>query len=227
MSNALADRAGAAPGFGHGGSEPFDHAIRAGGGLISITTADRRAEVAATLDVSAFLAPATAEERQAIALTMGPLLDVGCGPGRIVRAAIDAGRLTLGIDISSAAVVHANAEGLPVLRRSVFDPLPTEGAWGALTLFDGNVGIEGDPEALLARCAGLIRRGGRMVVETHQEHERDRRFEARLVHPSGGSSGWFSWAEAGAATVLSIVRRLGMQATTVTIGDRSFVVATR
>lgn len=227
MSNALADRAGAGPGFGHGGSEPFDQAIRAGGGLLSIATADRRPEVAATLDVSAFLAPATVEEREALALTSGPLLDVGCGPGRIVRAAIDAGRLALGIDISSAAVVHANAEGLPVLRRSVFEPLPTEGAWGALTLFDGNVGIEGDPEALLKRCAGLLARTGRMVVETHPEPERDRRFEARLIHPSGGSSGWFSWAEAGAETVLSIVSRLGMQTRTVSFGERCFVVATR
>ena len=214
-------------GFGHGGGEPFDRAIRSGGGTVALVSRHRGGSARSVLDVSAFLAPATDDERRALSVTEGPLLDVGCGPGRIVRAAIDAGRLALGIDISRAAVAHANADGLPVLRRSVFDPLPAEGSWGAVTLFDGNVGIDGNPPALLARCADLLGQGGRLLVETHPEHARDHRFEAKLEHPTGGASGWFPWAEAGSAAVLSTAIELGMTARTATYGARTFVVATR
>lgn len=226
MTTALVDRSGEHAGFGHGGGEPFDRAIRSGGGPLALVPR-RRGSARIVLDVSTYLAPATDEERRALSATEGPLLDVGCGPGRIVRAAIDAGRLALGIDISRAAVSHATADGLPVLRRSVFDPLPAEGSWGAVTLFDGNIGIDGNPVALLTRCAELLGKGGRLLVETHPEHERDHRFEAKLEHPTGGASGWFPWAEAGSATVLATATALGMTAMTATYGERTFVVATR
>lgn len=213
--------------FGSGGAHPFDHAIRTGGGRLSLVPRTRSGRPATILDVSDYLAPATVDERRALDETAGPLLDVGCGPGRIVHAAIDAGRLALGIDISRAAVARATADGLPILHRSVFDPLPSEGSWGAVTLFDGNIGIDGDPQRLLRRCAALLAPGGRLLVETHPEHDRDHRFEARLVHPAGGRSGWFPWAEAGAVTVAAAVNSLGMATTTVTHGARTFVVATR
>lgn len=227
MSTALAGRPEVGTAFGHGGAEPFDHAIRTGGGGVALVPHPDSGQPRTVLDVSAYLAPATDEERRALEESTGPLLDVGCGPGRIVRAAIDARRLALGIDISPAAIARATADGLPVLRRSVFDPLPAEGSWGAVALFDGNIGIEGDPRALLERCAELLMPGGRLLVETHAEHDRDHRFEARLLHPAGGESGWFPWAEAGAITVLSLTAALGMSATTASHGARTFVVATR
>lgn len=219
--------------FGRGGGEPFDQAIRSGGGQVMLVPrADgghrRQHDARATvLDVSAYLAPATAAERRTLDASTGPVLDVGCGPGRIVRAAIDAGRLALGIDVSAAAIAHATADGLPVLRRSVFDRLPAEGSWGAVSLFDGNIGIEGAPDALLERCAELLAPGGSLLVETHTDHDRDHRFEATLRHPSGRESDAFPWAEAGALTVLALTEALGMSATTVRHGARTFVVATR
>ena len=98
------------------------------------------------------------------------MLDIGCGPGRFVHAAIMAGHLTLGIDISATAVRIAQEHGLPVLRRSVFQDLPGEGTWGTALLIDGNIGIGGDPAALLRRCAELVRDDdGRVLVETHPE----------------------------------------------------------
>jgi SAM-dependent methyltransferase len=101
----------------------------------------------------------------ALAAAAGPVLDIGCGRGRFVRAAIMGGHLTLGIDISESAVRIAQGHGLPVLCRSVFQELPGEGTWGTALLLDGNIGIGGDPVALLRRCAELVRDDGRILVE--------------------------------------------------------------
>ena len=40
--------------------------------------------------------------------------------------------------------------GATVLQRDIFGPLPGEGRWGTALLFDGNVGIGGDPAASYA-----------------------------------------------------------------------------
>ncbi|HEY3143875.1 MAG TPA: class I SAM-dependent methyltransferase, partial [Acidimicrobiales bacterium] len=53
----------------------------------------------------------------------GPVLDVGCGPGRLVHALLARGRAALGIDLSPSAVAEAKARGALVLRRDVFAPL--------------------------------------------------------------------------------------------------------
>lgn len=212
--------------FGRGGAEPYDLALRAGGGVLAVVARDGAERPAVTLDVSAYLAAATDAERRVLALTAGPMLDIGCGPGRMVRAAIQAGRLALGIDISPAAVGLARSLGLPVLHRSVFDPLPAEGTWGTVALFDGNVGIGGDPAMLLARCAELLRPGGRMIVETHTDPVRNASYAAQLEHPAGGRSAWFPWAEVGERAATRITLDLGMDASTVRTGGRTFVLAT-
>ncbi|GAA2050126.1 class I SAM-dependent methyltransferase [Leifsonia soli] len=213
--------------FGRGGAEPYELAIRAGRGLLALVARDGSIEDAVPLDVSAYLAAATDGERDVLGLTVGPVLDIGCGPARLVRAAIESGRIALGIDVSPAAIQHARSAGLPVLHRSVFDPLPAEGTWGAVALFDGNVGIGGDPIALLTRGSELLRPGGRMIVETHTDPERDAVFLAQLVHPAGARSAWFPWAEVGARVASEIAGDLGMEATTVTVAGRTFVLATR
>jgi SAM-dependent methyltransferase len=225
-AEALIDRERPAE-FGRGGAEPYDLALRGGGGVLALVAGDDGGGAGVPVDVSAYLAPAGDDERAVLARTAGPVLDVGCGPARMVRAAIEAGRLALGIDISPAAIGLARALGLPVLHRSVFDPLPAEGTWGTVALFDGNVGIGGDPVALLARCAELLSPDGRMVVETHTDAGRDARFAAQLVHPAGARSAWFPWAEAGERAVTRIARDLGMDASTLRVGGRTFVLATR
>ena len=73
-----------------------------------------------------------------------PVIDVGCGPGRIVAALGAAGRPALGVDPSPAAVAEAARRRAPVLARSVFGPLPGEGRWGTVLLIDGNIGIGGE-----------------------------------------------------------------------------------
>jgi hypothetical protein len=51
------------------------------------------------------------------------------------------------------------------LRRDVFDPLPGHGRWRNVLLADGNIGIGGNPVALLRRCGELLGPDGRLHVE--------------------------------------------------------------
>ncbi len=146
-----------------------------------------------------------------LAEARGPVLDIGCGPGRFVHAAIMAGHMTLGIDISSTAVRIAQDHGLPVLCRSVFQDLPGEGTWGSALLIDGNIGIGGDPTALLVRCADLVRADdGRVLVETHPESDRDRIFAGTLVDDLQGESLPFPWAEVGAVALRGYASDAGL-----------------
>ncbi len=95
----------------------------------------------------------------------GPTLDVGCGPGRLTAALNRRGHPALGIDVSATAVRLARRRGATALRRDVFGPLPGLGRWRRILLADGNIGIGGDPAALLSRCRDLLTERGRLLVE--------------------------------------------------------------
>jgi SAM-dependent methyltransferase len=140
----------------------------------------------------------------------GPVIDLGCGPGRMVRAAMSTGRHALGIDVSASAVELARSAGLPVLQASLFDALPDEGEWGQALLLDGNLGIGGDVVALLRRATALVREGGVVVIEAHPRRRRDRHFDAVLVDEDGGTSESFPWAEMGADALVRAVRDAGL-----------------
>jgi SAM-dependent methyltransferase len=101
------------------------------------------------------------EEEAILDLAIGPVLDLGCGPGRHTVALARRGVRSLGVDSSSAAVAAARARGAAVVHRSVFDRLPDEGRWASALLLDGNVGIGGDPVALLRRVRSLVRADAR------------------------------------------------------------------
>jgi SAM-dependent methyltransferase len=107
----------------------------------------------------------TDADRTALARVTGPAIDVGCGPGRIVLALAERGTRAMGIDVTPHAVAHARERGATVLQRSVFDRVPGAGRWATALLLDGNVGIGGDPVALLRRVAMLVRIGGAVLVE--------------------------------------------------------------
>ena len=165
-----------------------------------------------------------ASDTAALAAATGPVLDIGCGRGRFVHAAIMAGHLTLGIDISATAVQIAQEHGLPVLCRSVFQDLPGEGTWGTTLLIDGNIGIGGDPGALLRRCADLVRPGdGRVMVEAHPDPFRDRVFVGVLVDDLDRESLPFPWAEAGVRALRRYAAAAGLVETRVwTARGRTF-----
>jgi len=141
----------------------------------------------------------------------GPVLDIGCGPGRLVEFLAAQGIPALGIDISEAAVRQTAGRGGSVLRRAVQHRLPAEGRWGTVLLADGNIGIGGDVHALLARCRVLLRPGGLALVET--DLEADAHDLTTVVLRWGGRrSAPIPWVRAGAHTVERVGGALGLAA---------------
>ena len=155
-------------------------------------------------------APATPSERSLIQALEGPVLDLGCGPGRLVEAAAELGFAALGVDASPLAVAAARDRGLAVLLRSVFDPLPGEGRWGSVLLIDGNVGIGGDPTELLGRARTLLAPTGTVVVEVEPPGVTSSVGDARLER-CGETSDWFPWAWVGADDIDLFAAPIGLR----------------
>ncbi len=141
----------------------------------------------------------------------GPVLDIGCGPGRHVLALAERGIPTLGIDVTPAALALARGRGATVLERSVFDRIPGAGRWGTALLLDGNIGIGGDPVSLLMRVAELLRPDGRMLVELEAPGTRPSLERVRFeIDDEPGP--WFTWARVGADALGAIAHRAGLGA---------------
>ena len=167
--------------------------------------------------------PASTGERRLLARAGTPLLDVGCGPGRVVAAVAARGLPALGIDAAPAAVSQAASDGVPVLRRSVFDRLPGEGRWRTVVLLDGNVGIGGDVGALLTRCGAMLAPDGEVLVEVAADGSPRRSGPARLV-VSSIRSAWFPWAWVDAPALGSIAVASGLVVRSLTLLEgRCFV----
>jgi SAM-dependent methyltransferase len=149
-------------------------------------------------------------EQQLLAGLTPPVLDVGCGPGRVVAALGRRGIPALGVDPAPAAVALARRRGATVLQRSVFDRLPGEGRWATVVLLDGNVGIGGDAVRLLSRCAALIAPAGRIVVEVEPPGRGWRTGRVRLER-DGERSPWFTWAVVGADAIAEVAGEAGLE----------------
>ncbi|MFG2577232.1 class I SAM-dependent methyltransferase [Streptomyces sp. NPDC048481] len=184
--------------------DPYGRAVRLGRGplyLRRMTTPPPGTPDLLPLDVERYCAAPDAADTGVLHRCAGPVLDVGCGPGRLVAALSARGMTALGVDVSPAAVALTRKRGASALRRSVFDPLPREGRWGTVLLMDGNVGIGGDPSALLTRLRGLLRPGGRLLVEA-APHDVDERLTVRVEDADGRHGGPFAWARVGATALL-------------------------
>jgi SAM-dependent methyltransferase len=117
------------------------------------------------LPVHAWRRAADAADLALLSHCVGRTVDIGCGPGRLSAALAAAGHEVLGIDVVHEAVGQTRDRGVSALCRDVFERLPDEGRWQSALLADGNVGIGGDPESLLARAGELVEPGGRVVAE--------------------------------------------------------------
>jgi SAM-dependent methyltransferase len=126
----------------------------------------------------------------------GPVLDVGCGPGRLLQELNRLGVAAMGVDVSPDAVRIARSRGGRAVTGSVFDDVPGAGEWATALLLDGNIGIGGDPAALLVRVRSLLRPGGAAVVEVEPDGVPVARWRVRLEH-AGTVSDWFWWARVG------------------------------
>lgn len=146
----------------------------------------------------------------------GATLDVGCGPGRLTEELAAAGHLVLGIDVVPEAVRQTLRRGGPALHRDVFDTLPGEGRWETALLVDGNIGIGGDPAALLARLRRVLVRGGRIVVEVGAPGTPTGAVEAQLACGCACTP-YFPWALVGVDGLAAIA---GAAALTVRAVDR-------
>ncbi|HWG11661.1 MAG TPA: methyltransferase domain-containing protein [Streptosporangiaceae bacterium] len=191
---------------------------------LSLRTADGRV---LPLQLSRWCGPADAADEKLLRLCRGPVLDVGCGPGRLTVALTEWGIPALGVDISRAAVARTRQAGAPALHRSVFDPLPGEGRWATVLLADGNIGIGGQPARLLYRCAQLLAPGGQLLVET-QPGDVAEELTAWLEHPDGRRGPVFPWALVGTDALLRAATDAGLRITGQwRHADRAFVCAAR
>jgi SAM-dependent methyltransferase len=149
-------------------------------------------------------------ERHLLGTLADPVLDIGCGPGRIVAAMAAAGRVALGVDVSHAAVAETRRRGAAALGRSVFSPLPGERRWTSVVLFDGNIGIGGDPIALLSRVAELLAPGGVVLAEVEPPGTVSGPLDVRVQHgPSVGP--WFEWARVSADCIEDLLVAAGIE----------------
>jgi SAM-dependent methyltransferase len=145
------------------------------------------------LDVRRWIAPADRVDEALLDRALGPVLDVGCGPGRHVSSLLDRGVEALGIDTSPTAVRLARGRGARVAHQSVFDAVSDAGAWRSALLLDGSIGIGGDPEGLLQRVASLLSERGRLLVETGHPQQPTEHLDVR-IETAASCSSWFRWS---------------------------------
>lgn len=165
------------------------------------------------LDLADWDAPATEEELGLLDQAAAPVLDIGCGPGRLLVSLAERGLAALGVDVSSSAVALARQKGACVLRRDVFDRLPGEGMWATALLFDGTVGIGGNPVRLLGRCAGLLAPSGQLIAETGPPGTGWRELTAWVEHDGRQRGDTFRWATVGMDAVLDAADDTGFTVT--------------
>ncbi|UYQ65676.1 class I SAM-dependent methyltransferase [Streptomyces peucetius] len=186
-------------------ADPYTDALRTGRGPLYLRRTDGWL---LPLEVERWCAEPDTADGTVLTRSHGAVLDIGCGPGRLVAALAARGRTVLGIDVSQEAVARTIRIGGSALRRSVFDPLPREGSWDTALLIDGNIGIGGDPRALLSRVAQLVAPGGLLLAET-APLDVDERVRVRVFDGVAAQGTPFPWARVGTEALLRYGRGAG------------------
>lgn len=179
--------------------------------ITDASTIQLRTRTGTPLDVAPhrWFAPAGDDDTSVLARVQGPVLDIGCGPGRHALALAERGVAALGIDITPSALDTARSRGVSVLYRSVFDRVPGTGRWASALLLDGNIGLDGEPVALLRRVKALLHGGGLILAEFEAPATPSLVRTVRLE--IGGRPGpWFGLSTVSIDAVDDLARRAGL-----------------
>lgn len=163
------------------------------------------------LDLDRYLAPADDIDVGVLDGLPGPVLDVGCGPGRHLHALAARGVFALGVDLSPVAVELAVGGGGRAIVGDIFGDLPGGATWRSALLLDGNIGIGGCPVRLLERLWVLLADTGVLVVELAPPGTPTGGAQAR-IETAGLASDWFAWARVAAEDIGQIARAGGFVA---------------
>jgi SAM-dependent methyltransferase len=197
-----------------------------GGDVAVRTVAGTAAGATLEVDLDRWSRPADHVDAMVVSRCEAPVLDIGCGPGRMVAALQRSGRAALGIDTSAVAVAAGRRAGGQVLRRDLGLPLPGEGRWGTALLLDGNIGIGGDVARLLRRCRELVGGGGLIICEVDGDPERHDEFAVVLAQPPRQSAP-LPWAAIGVRALLRVATALDLVVSEEWQADRRTFVALR
>lgn len=174
--------------------------------------------------VDAWTGDADASDRAILQHCHGATLDIGCGPGRMAERLATLGQVVLGIDVVPEAVFQTRERGAAALLRDVFDRIPAEGRWETALLADGNIGIGGDPVALLRRVREVLHSSGQAVIDLGAPGVGIRLGTVRLKSRSGLSEP-FRWAAVGVDMAAYVAAEAGFTPPVIyRHGDRWFGV---
>jgi SAM-dependent methyltransferase len=190
-----------------GALTPYEQALNLGRPL-RVRHLDGRYSV---LDVPRWLAPADNADLTVVQRCVGPVLDIGCGPGRMLAALAKQQLPALGIDIAEQALSLAGQRGVRAIHADALTTTIDSGRWRTVLLLDGNIGIGGDPLRLLRRMTILMHPRGQVIVEAHPRARTDRRGPARFARGRTPIGPHFPWAEVGAEALDDYTRRAGLE----------------
>lgn len=156
-----------------------------------------------SLPVARWAGPITEGDLSLLARATGPVLDVGCGPGRLTAELHARGVDVLGVEVLPQVPVLARRAGAPLHLADVFADVPRAGEWRTALLADGNTGIAGAPVRLLRRVRELLAPGGSVLCEL-----------APYAAPAGpvrleglgATSAWFPWSVLDAPSLRAAAR---------------------
>lgn len=101
------------------------------------------------------------------------ILDVGCGKGEFVWAALGQGYAVEGLELSSEAVSVALSNDLPVKQQDLFSSELDARRWSAITMFEVLEHVD-HPMSMIKRVTDLLEPGGILYLTTPNYNSLDR-----------------------------------------------------
>ena len=101
------------------------------------------------------------------------ILDVGCGKGEFVWAALGQGYEVEGLELSAEAVSVALSNALPVKQQDLFSSELDARRWSAITMFEVLEHVD-QPMSMIKRVTDLLEPGGILYLTTPNYNSLDR-----------------------------------------------------